>query len=226
MSSNLAGCAILSTPSIYWELWHSLNSLVRVTHAICACVAVTFEPATSADEDLTALLSAETDALLAVAATPVNGIEEYAVKLRLADLVEDDEVDAGQVVRHASGPAGTRFGLQAVDQIDDVEEATAGAVADAGTRDGDGRWVLPVPVPPTRTTLRWWARKPPPARSRTRVSLIGVVSKAKSSISLASGSLARVIWYLIERAVRAALGPMAGRPSPRRSRRREDPRPP
>jgi hypothetical protein len=28
------------------------------------------------------------------------------------------------------------------------------------------KWVLPVPVPPTRTALRRWARKPPPARSR------------------------------------------------------------
>ena len=27
------------------------------------------------------------------------------------------------------------------------------------------RWVLPVPVPPTRTTLRCWARNSPPARS-------------------------------------------------------------
>src|SRR5271155_4280992 len=26
------------------------------------------------------------------------------------------------------------------------------------------RWVLPVPVPPTSTTLRCWAMKPPPAR--------------------------------------------------------------
>ena len=67
------------------------------------------------------------------------------------------------------------------------------------------RWVLPVPVPPTRTTLRWWARKSPPARSRTRVSLIGVPSKAKSSMSLASGSLAMVIWYLIERACFSAI---------------------
>jgi hypothetical protein len=48
--------------------------------------------------------------------------------------------------------------------------------------------------------LRWWAMKPPPARSRTSVSLTGVSAKAKSSSSLARGSLATVIWYLIERA--------------------------
>lgn len=43
----------------------------------------TFDPSTSADEELTALLRAENEALLAVAATPVNGIEEFAIKLRL-----------------------------------------------------------------------------------------------------------------------------------------------
>ena len=42
--------------------------------------------------------------------------------------------------------------------------------------------------------------KAPAARSRTRASLIGMSLKAKSSISLASGSLAIVSWYLIERA--------------------------
>src|ERR1700690_2791110 len=62
------------------------------------------------------------------------------------------------------------------------------------------RWVLPVPGPPTRTALRCWAMKPPPARSLTRVWLIGVPSNWKSSRSLASGSLAMVSWYLIDRA--------------------------
>src|SRR5512140_1673071 len=62
------------------------------------------------------------------------------------------------------------------------------------------RWVLPVPVPPTSTALRCWAMKPPPARSLTSVWLIGVPSNWKSSRSLASGSLAILSWYLIERA--------------------------
>ena len=75
-----------------------------------------------------------------------------------------------------------------------------GAAADAGAGDADGGWVLPVSAPPTRTRLRCWARKPPPARSRTRVSLIGGPSKTNSSTSLASGSLAMAIWNLAERA--------------------------
>src|SRR5450755_1389829 len=62
------------------------------------------------------------------------------------------------------------------------------------------RWLLPVPVPPTNTTLRCWVINPPPARSLTSVWLIGVPSKWKSLRSLASGSLAMVSWYLIERA--------------------------
>ena len=40
------------------------------------------------------------------------------------------------------------------------------------------RWVLPVPVPPIRTTLRWSATKLPVARSLTRPSLIGVPVKS------------------------------------------------
>ena len=61
-------------------------------------------------------------------------------------------------------------------------------------------WLLPVPVPPIRTALRWCSRKSPPARSRTSISFTAAASKSKSSMSLASGSLAIVIWYLIERA--------------------------
>jgi len=41
-------------------------------------------------------------------------------------------------------------------------------------------WLLPVPVPPIRITLRWLSRKAPPARSRTSCSLIGVPSKVMS----------------------------------------------
>jgi hypothetical protein len=53
----------------------------------------------------------------------------------------------------------------------------------------------------------------PPARSRTSVSLIGVPSKAKSSMSLAKGSLAIVIWYLIERACFSAISAVSKSPT-------------
>ena len=67
------------------------------------------------------------------------------------------------------------------------------------------RWVLPVPVPPTSTTLRLASRKPPMARSRIRGSLTGEAAKSNSANSLAAGSLADAIWYLMERAVLSAI---------------------
>ena len=66
------------------------------------------------------------------------------------------------------------------------------------------RWVFPVPVPPTSTMLRLPSRKPPPASSWIRGSLTGEAAKSKSASSLAVGSLADAIWYLIERAVLSA----------------------
>src|SRR3954451_21777881 len=71
---------------------------------------------------------------------------------------------------------------------------------------------LPVPVPPTRTALRCSARNAPVARLRTRLSLIGVSAKGKPSRSLASGSLAMVIWYLIERACFSAISAASSSP--------------
>ena len=59
------------------------------------------------------------------------------------------------------------------------------------------RWVFPVPVPPTSTMLRLLSRKSPPASSWIRGSLTGEAAKSKSASSLAVGSLADVIWYLI-----------------------------
>jgi hypothetical protein len=59
---------------------------------------------------------------------------------------------------------------------------------------------LPAPVPPISTALRCSVRKAPLARSRISASSIGVPVKSKSLMSLASGSLAVVSCYLIERA--------------------------
>ena len=74
-------------------------------------------------------------------------------KGQVAELVEDDEVQAGEIVGRAAieakpsirslatdplagrRAAGAALGLEPVDEIDDVEEAAAGAVADAGPGD-------------------------------------------------------------------------------------------
>ena len=110
----------------------------------------------------------------------------------IAEFIEDDDVEASEIVGDVSLASGSTFGLELIDEIDGGEEAPADPARMQLRAMAMARCVLPVPVPPTRTTLRCWAMKPPPARSRTRASLIGVSLKAKSSTSFASGSLATV----------------------------------
>jgi hypothetical protein len=43
----------------------------------------------------------------------------------LAEFVEDEEVEAHQMLGEAAGTPGPGFGLELVHQIDDVEEAAA-----------------------------------------------------------------------------------------------------
>ena len=57
---------------------------------------------------------------------------------QVTEFVEDDEVQAGEMIGDAALAAGAGLGLELVDEVDDVEEAAPGAAADAGPRDGDG----------------------------------------------------------------------------------------
>jgi hypothetical protein len=52
---------------------------------------------------------------------------------QIAEFVGDDEVDPREIVGHAALPAGAGLGLELVDEIDDVEEAAASTVMDAGS---------------------------------------------------------------------------------------------
>ncbi len=64
---------------------------------------------------------------------------------QIAEFVEDNEVHSGEIVGHAALAAGSGFGLELVDEIDDVEEAAASAGADAGSGDRDGKMGLAGP---------------------------------------------------------------------------------
>ena len=55
---------------------------------------------------------------------------------QVAELVEDDEVAPGQLIGEPALAAGAGFGLEPVDQVDDVEEAAPGAIAGAVTVTG------------------------------------------------------------------------------------------
>ncbi len=123
--------------------------------------------------------------------------EELAAGLRerqIAEFVEDDEIDAGEPVGDAALAAALDLGLELVDQVDDIEEARLVTGLMQLRAMAMAMWLLPVPVPPIRMTLRWLSRNAPSARSRTSCSLIGVPSKMKSASSLASGNLAIPIW--------------------------------
>jgi hypothetical protein len=57
----------------------------------------------------------------------------------IAEFIEDDEVETGQVIGQAALPARTGFALQPIDEVDDGIKAATRAAADAGSRNGDGK---------------------------------------------------------------------------------------
>lgn len=61
---------------------------------------------------------------------------------QIAEFVEDDEVQPRQVIGDPSLLAATRLRLKAIDEIDNVEEPAACAVADKGAGNGDGQMAL------------------------------------------------------------------------------------
>src|ERR1700736_3634484 len=58
---------------------------------------------------------------------------------QVAELVEDDEVDPGQMLGDATLPSVAGLDLQAADEVDDVVEATAGTGSDAASGNGDSQ---------------------------------------------------------------------------------------
>src|SRR5262249_57324888 len=58
---------------------------------------------------------------------------------QVAQLVENDEIDADKLVGEFSGLAGAGLGLELIDQIDGSEEAHAGTVAHAISADRYGQ---------------------------------------------------------------------------------------
>ena len=68
-------------------------------------------------------------------------------KGQIAEFVEDDEVHACEIIGHAALAAGAGFGLELVDEIDDVEEAASSTGTDACPGDRDGEMGLAGPSP-------------------------------------------------------------------------------
>lgn len=111
---------------------------------------------------------------------------------QITELIEDGEVEPGQMISDSALSARASLGLELVDQIDDVVEAPPGAGTDAAASDCDGKVGFATAGAADSTMLRCWVMKPPAARSLTKAALIGVSSKTKSLKSLARGNLAMV----------------------------------
>ncbi len=71
--------------------------------------------------------------------------QELPASLRegqIAKFVENDEVEAGEVIGKPSLAGRPTLGFKPVDEIDGGKETAAGARADAASRDGDGQMRL------------------------------------------------------------------------------------
>src|ERR1700756_3297893 len=81
---------------------------------------------------------------------------------QIAELVENDEIHAGEIFGEPPLPAGAGLALQPVHEVDDGIEATPGAAADAGPRYrlGQMRLAGAEPGPRARVTSRCDARLP------------------------------------------------------------------
>ena len=71
---------------------------------------------------------------------------------------------------------------------------------------------FPVPVPPTRITLRGGSRKEPSASRRTTGSSTSLSANENPSSSLAVGNRATLSWYLIEWARLSAISAFRSAP--------------
>ena len=60
---------------------------------------------------------------------------------QIAELIEDDEVQTGEIIGEPSLPTGSPLGLEPVDQIDSGEESAARAGANAASRDCDRQMI-------------------------------------------------------------------------------------
>jgi hypothetical protein len=77
---------------------------------------------------------------------PADQVEQHLPaadrERQIAELIENDEIGADQLVGEFTGRAGPRSGLELVDAVDDDVEAAARTAANAGSRDGHGEMRL------------------------------------------------------------------------------------
>src|ERR1700722_12030388 len=140
---------------------------------------------------------------------------------QVAEFVENDEVHAGEIFGEPPLPAGAGFALQPIDEIDDGIEAAPGAAADAGRRDSDRQMRLAGAGSPDQHGIALFGQKGAARqiadqhlidRRAGEVEVPDVPGLRRGRL-LASGSLAMVSWYLIERAGFSAISALSRSPT-------------
>src|SRR5690348_7375111 len=149
--------------------------------------------------------------------------EELAASLskrQIAELVEHDEVHAGEIIGKPSLPAGAGLALQPIYQVEDDVEAASCATADARSCDGHGEMRFAGAGSADQDGVALLGQKCPGCQTADQ----GLVDRrfGKSEAVqipglrrgrlLASGNLAMVIWYLIERACFSAISAASNSP--------------
>src|SRR5712672_3258796 len=112
-------------------------------------------------------------------------------------------------------PSIAGLGLEPVDEVDHVVEPAAGAGSDAASGNRDGKMRLAGAGPADQHGVALLGDEAAAGEVVDEFWLIGVPSNWKSSRSLASGSLAMVSWYLMERACFSLISALSRSPTMR-----------
>src|SRR5215470_11104030 len=116
----------------------------------------------------------------------------------IAKLVEHDEVETGQVIGEPALPSGTSFALQSIDEVDDGIKAASRTAADAGSCDGNGEMAFTGAGATNQHGVALLTEKGAASQAADQRLVDRRAGEVEVVMSLASGSLAMVSWYLIE----------------------------
>jgi hypothetical protein len=133
---------------------------------------------------------------------------------QVAKFVEDDEVHPGEMLGDTTLPPVAGLDLQAVDEVDHVVEAATGTRSDAASSDGDGQMGFAGTGAADQHGVTLLGDKAA-AGEIVDQRLIDGRALEQSSRSLASGSLAMVSWYLIDRACFSLISALSRSPTMR-----------
>ena len=134
---------------------------------------------------------------------------------QIAQLVENDEVHAGQMFGEPALPAVAGLGLEAVDEVDHVIEAATGAGSDAASRDSDGQMGLAGARSADQDDVALLGDEAAAGEIIDKRLVDRRAVELEVSDVLGEGSLAMVSWYLIDLACFSLISAVSKSPTMR-----------